>query len=181
MMGDVRLAEKVCLISAICIAPAVQGKVPQILKELTELWGPISEMSPILLFNHTEYYKKEMGKDLSKFYCSFEQFIPPMEIVQIKHQSNKIEEKYSKKDKRQVNIDPGYIETPKLILATTKNFSHRIYLGDGIYGDVQLIWRGGRFIGNPWTYPDYLEKDTISFFTSVRNTYMKNKEPINCP
>ena len=111
-----------------------------------------------------------------EFYCYFKQHIGPMDIVLIKHQSNKIEEKYSSNGKRLVNIDPGYIETPKLILATTKNYSHRIYLGEGIYGDVQLIWRGGCYQANPWTYPDYLEKSSLDFFTQARNIYLKNKE-----
>ena len=173
-MGNLKIADNVCLISAVCYNKSID--VDKVLNEVTDLWGPISEKSDIFSFDHTNYYQKEMGENLFKFYCSFEHYIEPMSIVQIKHQSNLIEDKYSIVGKRQINIDPGYIETPKLILATTKNFSHRIYLGEGIYGDVQLIWRGGRFQGNPWTYPDYLEKSTLEFFTPVRNTYLKSKE-----
>ncbi|NIA31425.1 MAG: DUF4416 family protein, partial [Actinobacteria bacterium] len=99
----------------------------------------------------------------------------PMEIVSIKLKSNKIESFFSKDAKRSVNIDPGYIETPKLVLATTKNYGHRIYLGQGIYGDVQLYWRNGVFRTNPWTYPDYREMDTLNFLTKVRKKYLSQK------
>ena len=169
-MGLVRLADKVYLISAICYNADIN--INDILKEITDLWGPISVKGEDFEFTQTEYYQKEMGSNLVKFYCAFEQYIDPMRIVDIKHQSNNIEEKYTGPSGRNVNIDPGYIETPKLVLATTKNFSHRIYLGNGIYGDVQLIWRGGKFIGNPWTYPDYLTENALLFFTKIRRNYL---------
>ncbi|HNY92028.1 MAG TPA: DUF4416 family protein, partial [bacterium] len=75
--------------------------------------------------------------------------------------------------RRRVNLDPGYSEAAKLVLATTKNFGHRIYLGQGIYGDVQLFWRKGRFQSNPWTYPDYLEAKSLEFFSALRQDYLK--------
>ena len=172
-MGLVRLADKVCLISAICYNADIN--IDDIIKEITNLWGPISVIGDDFKFTHTVYYQKEMGPNLVKFYCAFQEHIDPMKIVNIKHQSNDIEEKYAGAKGRNVNIDPGYIETPKLVLATTKNFSHRLYLGKGIYGDVQLIWRGGKFIGNPWTYPDYLTENALLFFTKIRSNYLKKE------
>lgn len=170
-MGLVRKPADVCLIAAVCYAPDIS--IGQLFDELEGLWGSISKVSDTIDFSHTNYYESEMGKHLSKCYLAFENLIEPMQIVDTKHQSNQLEHKYAIDSRRKINIDPGYIEAPKLVLATTKNFAHRIYLGKGIYGDVQLIWRGGRFMGNPWTYPDYLDARTLAFFTGVRTDYMK--------
>ena len=73
---------------------------------------------------------------------------------------------------RTVNIDPGYIDRMKLVLATTKDSSHRVYLGQGIYADVELIYRSGSFVCLEWTYPDYREKFAIEFFNTVRDAYL---------
>jgi hypothetical protein len=143
------------------------------IQALEDLYGTASNKSAIITFDHTEYYKQEMGSPLYKFLVSFDKPVDAMEIVGIKHQTNKIEEHFSISGKRQVNLDPGYMEAAKLILATTKNFSHRIYLGQGIYGDVQLFWRQGKFTANPWTYPDYLEKTTLDFLTQLRTRYLE--------
>ena len=173
IMGILRIAEKVCLISAVCYQKDVH--LDDVLQKMTETFGTIDEKSDLFTFTHTQYYLKEMGKELFKFFCSFKALIDPMEIVSIKLESNRIENFFSKDTKRSVNIDPGYIETPKLVLATTKNYGHRIYLGQGIYGDVQLYWRNGAFRTNPWTYPDYREMDTVNFFTKVRKNYLSQK------
>ncbi len=169
-MGIPRVAEKVCLISAVCYQKDVQ--LDDVLQKMTNSFGQIDEKSETFLFTHTQYYLKEMGADLFKFFCSFKMFIDPMKIVAVKLESNTIENSFRKNGKRTINIDPGYIETPKLVLATTKNYGHRIYLGQGIYGDVQMFWRNGDFKTNPWTYPDYQEEKTREFFSKIRKKYL---------
>ncbi|MBN2411891.1 DUF4416 family protein [candidate division KSB1 bacterium] len=170
-MGRIKLPQKVLLISAFCYNN--EADVNNSLTEMIELYGPVKSRIKPFAFTHTQYYCDEMGENLFKFYCTFEQHIEPMEIVDIKLQTNDIEEKYSKEGKRNVNIDPGYIEVPKLVLATTKNYGHRIYLGKGIYGDVQLYWSRGTFQANPWTYPDYTEPQNFDFFVNARKEYFK--------
>jgi hypothetical protein len=140
---------------------------------LTEKFGAVDTLSAIYDFNYTQYYTKEMGIDLKKQLLGFERLIRPERLPEIKLMTNEIEEKFSKENKRQVNIDPGYLAAEKVVLATTKNFDHRIYLGKGIYGDVHLRYRGNKFRFNEWTYPDYREMIVIDFFARLRKKYMK--------
>jgi len=143
-----------------------------------ENYGPVGDRPEIITFQYTAYYEQEMGPSLKKAYYYFTNFIQPADLPDIKLLTNSIEEKLSTGGRRSVNIDPGYIEVPKLILATTKNFSHRVYIGKGIYGDVQLIWQRGAFQPNPWTYPDYKEEKIRRYFAQIRNNYFKRiKEP----
>ncbi len=170
-MGAIKKPKDVCLIAALCYNKPELKEAS--LKILQKKYGAVEYITAPVLFSHTAYYAEEMGASLEKIYFSFEKLVDPEQLPDIKLFANSIEEKFSTKGKRNVNIDPGYIETPKLVLATTKNFSHRIYLGKGIYGDVQLFWRNGRFNANPWTYPDYKETDTRLFFEKVRNAYFQ--------
>jgi hypothetical protein len=167
-MGKIKDIEDVILVTAILADE--QETAESALVKITERIGPIQEKSKVYPFKHTGYYSKEMGNQLIKFFVSFQHTIDPISIVDIKIFTNKIEDLFKNSfQNRKVNIDPGYIELPKLVLATTKNYAHRIYLGKGIYGDVQLYWRNGGFQTFPWTYPDYQDKPSIKFFTQVRN------------
>ncbi len=170
-MGDVRLVQKVLLIAAFCYNNETDMR--QALQQMTSRYGAVKSAGNPFPFHHTRYYQDEMGENLNKFYCSFENLIDPMDIVNIKLTSNEIEKEFCSHSKRNVNIDPGYIEVPKLVLATTKNYGHRIYLGKGIYGDVQLVWRQGSFQANPWTYPDYMQPENLLFFINERNNYFQ--------
>ena len=168
-MGAAAKPKPVCLIAAICYSNETLKQ--RSIDCLEKKYGAIDfELAPVL-FSYTNYYAKEMGASLKKIYISFCTPIDPGILPSIKHFTNSIESEYAESGSRTVNIDPGYIETPKLILATTKNFSHRIYIGDSIYGDVQLIWQNGRFNVNPWTYPDYADDKVRHFFENVRNNY----------
>jgi hypothetical protein len=156
----------VILVSAVCFASEALHE--RALARMTASWGPELMRSADFAFDFSDYYRAEMGSDLRKTFHAFETSIDPVQIVEIKHRSNEIEIRLSSSGKRKVNIDPGYLEAAKLVLASTKNYSHRIYLAGGIYGDVQLVWRRGRFQGQPWTYPDYLQPLALDFFTRVR-------------
>jgi hypothetical protein len=169
-MGRPKIPSKVCLICAVCYH---SKKVLDIATEmLIKKFGPIEHTSDLLTFTYTDYYSDEMGKDLKKLFYSFAKLIDSENIVAVKLATNQIEMKLSQSGRRTVNLDPGYLEAAKLILATTKNFSHRIYLGKGIYGDVQLYYRKGRFQTNEWTYPDYKEDKSIAFFNKIRAEYL---------
>lgn len=172
-MGTPRILDNVILISAICAID--KNKLIQTLRQMTTAFGAVRYHSDMFQFNHTTYYSKEMGPDLVKQFFAFEHPIDPTRLVDIKLYTNEIEDQSRKPTGRSVNIDPAYMELPKLVVATTKNFSHRIYLGKGIYGDVQLYWRGGKFAGNPWTFPDYKQPSILNFFTLVRNHLAKGE------
>jgi hypothetical protein len=168
-MGEIHLPKKVCLICAVLYHQ--EGDRDVVFGELQKQFGAVSHVSETLLFNHTTYYTKEMGDDLKKVYLSFARWIDADELSTIKLFTNSVEQSHCENGKRKVNIDPGYIELPKLVLASTKNFSHRIYISKGIYGDVQLCWRHGGFQSNPWTYEDYKDEIVMTFFERIRQEY----------
>lgn len=140
---------------------------------LSEKFGAIDYVSPIFDFNFTDYYQKEIGVKLKRCFFSFAKLISPEQLSRIKLITNKIEKRYSKDGKRSLNIDPGYITSSKLILATTKDYCHRIYLGKGIFAEVTLRFKEKSFIPGEWTYPDYKTKDYIEAFNRIREIYMQ--------
>ncbi|MFP4416063.1 MAG: DUF4416 family protein [Chitinivibrionales bacterium] len=119
-------------------------------------------------FDYSQYYVPEMGSPLQKQYMTFERPVDRDQLPSIKITTNELEQIYAISGKRIVNLDPGYITTDKLVLATTKDFYHRIYLGEGIYGEVTLHFRRGRFRHFSWTYPDYRDEKLLALLTRGR-------------
>jgi len=160
---------KVKLISAVMLAKEIDASSVE--KNLIKKFGEIDLKSHLFNFSHTDYYEKEMGKYLRKYFVSFKELFPIENIYRVKIKTGKIEKKFSKKGLRCVNLDPGYIELSKLVLFSTKNYSHRIYLKKGIFAEVTLIYKDKNFNILPWTYPDYRENLAIEFFFRVRQKY----------
>jgi hypothetical protein len=123
-------------------------------------------------FDYTDYYRAEMGENLIRRFLGMEKLIDPEMLPDIKRDSNVIEERCSTESRRRVNIDPGYISKTNLILGTGKNFTHRIYLRDGIYADLTLIYQGKRFCELPWTYPDYAAEQQKQMMKKIREKYL---------
>jgi hypothetical protein len=139
---------------------------------LKNKFGDIDTKSEIIDFNFSNYYNKEFGNNLKRTWVSFDNLILTDFITNIKKSTNLIENNSSKKNKRQINIDPGYITTANIVLVTTKDYSHRIYINNGIYGEVSLIYNNG-YIKLPWTYPDYSSNVALNFFLCVRKIFIK--------
>ncbi len=129
--------------------------------------------SPAIDFTFTKYYNKEMGEKLKRQWISFEKLILPDTLADIKIETNNIEDSFAKNKNRIVNIDPGYITPANVILASTKDFSHRIYLSKGIYAEVTTIYRKEGFTKLPWTYPDYLCSTATEFILKARQCLLK--------
>ena len=146
---------------------------------LAEKFGAIDMVSSWFPFDLTEYYRHEMGAPLFRRVLTFKELIDQSALSEIKIQTNTIEEKHVKKGKRRVNIDPGYMIHERFVLATGKNFTHRIYIGRGIYADLTLIYQKGKFQRLPWTYPDYTEKKMLGFLKLVRDKYMADLRQAN--
>jgi hypothetical protein len=141
---------------------------------LTKRFGPVDTFSPVLVFDQTDYYEKEMGPELKRRFLSFSRLVPAHRLPSIKVFANKLEKKLSPGKKgRWVNLDPGYITPSKLVLATTKNFSHRLYIKDGIFEEVTLRFEERSFRPFPWTYPDYRTQPYLDFFGAVRERYLE--------
>ena len=139
--------------------------------ELSAGFGAVDMISAWLPFNYTSYYESEMGAPLYRRLLAYKKLIDQEELPEIKLSTNRLEQTCSQNDQRRVNIDPGYLLYERFVLASGKNFSHRIYIGRGIYADLTLIYRRGRFEKLPWTYPDYADEPMQDFLTRVRNKY----------
>jgi len=158
------------LICAVMFSPAAD--LNKAIADLENHFGKIDHNSPVYEFNFTEYYNDEMGEGLRKQFLSFERLVMPDQLSDIKNFTNNIEIQYSVNSKRTVNLDPGYLEESKLILASTKNYSHRIYLKDGIWAELTLSYAGGKFVTLPWTYPDYQTELAVDFLKNARDIYI---------
>ncbi len=137
-----------------------------------EAWGPVALASERFDHRETDYYEASMGPDLQKCFFAFESLIDPAELVSCKETSNQWERDYQQLGKhaemRPLNLDPGYLTEAKLVLATTKDRDHRIYLDRGIFAEVTLHFQRGSWQSRPWTYPDYQRADYHEFFTRCR-------------
>jgi hypothetical protein len=144
-------------------------------RQLEATYGRIDQETVVLPFVATRFYEHEMGPALQRLFWSFEGLIAADTLARIKHETNAIERTYALAGehgwRRQVNLDPGYVDLAKLVLATTKDRQHRLYLGRGIYAEVTLRYTGGRFVPWEWTYPDYRTPDYLAFFDAVRRRY----------
>jgi hypothetical protein len=153
--------------------------------ELADRFGAIDMISRWFPFDYTTYYEPEMGAPLSRRMVVFKQLIEQEDLPGIKRVTNEIEKGHAGGSRRQVNIDPGYLLLERFVLATGKNFTHRIYLNAGIYADLTLIYTKGNFQTLPWTYPDYAGDNMIGFLREVRKKYtidlksVAKREPVS--
>lgn len=117
------------------------------------------------------YYSKEMGEEplLSRFFCLTSGTFPREFLLSTKLQSLIWEEDWSDSSKRMVNVDIGFLTLENFILSTTKNYSHRVFLGQDIYADLTYHFHQGELQTFPWTYPDYVDAEKKEFFTWGRN------------
>ena len=135
------------------------------------------------LFDHreTNYYDATMGTELKKTFFAFDRLVDPADLVEWKETSNQWEVDYQRlgqhAEPRPLNLDPGYLTEAKLILASTKDRDHRIYLSRGIYAENTLFFHHGAWQPRPWTYPDYRRADYHQFFVrcreNLRQRYME--------
>jgi len=176
-MGKAKIPQQVKLVIGML---AKNKKLFDIVEEFfVKEFGPIDYISSLIPFKYTDYYKKEIGHPLNRKFVSFKERISPERLPQIKLTTNSLENDLSIKKngglKRRVNIDPGYLSDSKFVLATTKDYCHRLYLRDGIYGEVTLMWRKASFQPTDWTYPDYRTKEYIDTLNAIRNIYMEKR------
>ena len=171
-MSEIKPTAKVKLIGSI-FSPE-DNVIMEAIKDLESYFGAIDWSSEKLIFDRTQYYKKEMGWPLFRRFISFSRLIPPEYIVDAKLITNQIECTFISGNNRKVNIDPGYVSLERLVLATGKNYTHRIYLKDGIYADLTLVFHAGSFRILDWTYPDYADEKVIECFNGIREDYLQH-------
>jgi hypothetical protein len=142
-----------------------------VLPLLEEKFGSIDIISPWFEFDYTDYYYKEMGSPLFRRVVVFKELIEQESLASIKETTNQLETMWKTDEKRSLNIDPGYLVPSRFILATGKDYSHRVYIGKGIYADLTLIYKKGGFQKLEWTYPDYAGDAIKGFLETVRAKY----------
>jgi hypothetical protein len=163
-------------------------------KAVSAKFGKIDLTSEVWPFTQTDYYRDETGPNILRQFVSIERLIDPGRLAKIKHSTNKMEQKLACSESlniggalstssgqaspalrlpRPINLDPGFIEPSKLVLATTKNYSHRIYIGHKMFAEVTLIYEKGAWRDFDWTYPDYRQPGYHDFFTKVRTRLLE--------
>ncbi len=165
-MGTIRKPQEVKLFTGVIAVSREAAE--KALREMQQKFGDIDVRSPEINFDFTEYYSPEMGRGLLRQWVSFDRLIDPSEIAAIKIATNQIEEKFSLLGKREVNLDPGYVTPAKVVLASSKDYSHRIYISGGIYAELTLMYRKNKFVSLEWTYPDYKSEVAVKFFNEIR-------------
>lgn len=147
--------------------------------------GPEWLVSPMFDFEETKFYETDMGSGLKKQLLVYEQDFDPAQLADLKIASNQLEREFQLESRfpesRALNIDPGYLSEAKLVLATTKDRDHRIYLRDGIYAEVTLYYLRSGWQFSRWSYPDYRRTDYQTFLTQARNklrSRIQNSRPV---
>ena len=145
------------------------------MEDLSSIFGKPDYVSEKFPFDFTDYYTREMGKPLFRHFVTFGRLIAMASLPDIKQFTNQLEERYADlAGNRPINIDPGYICLEHVILATTKGYTHRPYLRDGIYADLTFIYRDKSFQPLEWTYPDYRQEAVIRLFNRLRKRYQED-------
>jgi hypothetical protein len=145
---------------------------PDIREELAPVFGECDFVSDLLDFSHTAYYDAEMGRPLLRRILAFRDLVAQERLADLKLETVRLEQARSRPDgSRRVNLDPGLLTQERLVLATGKNFPHRIYLGRGIYADLTLVYTRSGWRNQPWTFPDYATPAMHELFFGLRERY----------
>jgi hypothetical protein len=147
--------------------------------DLCNRHGEMDFRSASLPFEYTDYYEEEMGRPLYRLFVSFQRLIRSEDLREIKLHAGELEAKYcTSEGKRRLNLDPGYVTGPAFILATSKNYAHRIHLGNGVFAQQELLFEKKRVRTLDWTYPDYRAVEYQDVLQRIRRTYLQQlREP----
>ena len=179
-MGSVHRPAAVKLFCALLLAPSVSSV--EVEEVLQRHFGTIILRSQPLPFTQTTYYTSEMGGALTRLFLAFAPLIPMGDLATIKHTTNALEATWATPaGQRRVNVDPGYLDLAKVVLATTKDHAHRVYIGAGLFAEVTLRYRQKTFQPWEWTYPDYRLPATHDFFSQLRDLYKAQLRHFSAP
>lgn len=154
-----------------------EGYFSETREKLKASFGEIVFESPALAWDYSEYYKEELGSPITRTFIFFRDMINPEALADVKLFTNDLELQFSSRGKRNINLDPGYLTPYQVVLSSTKNYAHRIYLGKGIYAEVTLIHRDGRYCPHLFTYRDYASDEYIQLFERARSFLKELTQP----
>ncbi|MFO7717865.1 MAG: DUF4416 family protein [Thermodesulfobacteriota bacterium] len=150
---------------------------PHVGRQLAETFGPVHDFGERLLFTHTDYYNAELGTPLYRRLLYAETLYPQDRLAEAKLQTNAIEDSWrDTQGRRRINLDPGLLSLERLVLATGKGFTHRIYLQEGIWADLTLIYQKGAWRSFSWTFADYAEPTLQAWLTRLREYYKQRRK-----
>ncbi len=186
-MAEIHQPKPVKLIAGLLAAKSQW--LDEAVARLIRHYGPVDITTPDMPFDFTHYYDRQMGENLLRRFVAFERPVDPSTLRHIKLQTNELEAELAAllvtdnnpAAPRPVNIDPGYVAPSKLILASAKDFAHRIYLGSGIYAEVTLQYVGGVWKALPFTFPDYASGRYHDFLTAARERLMEQLKVLPPP
>lgn len=142
-----------------------------VVKTVEHTFGTVDWTSPSVLFDHTDYYEEEMGKDLKRFFLSLHEVHPPSYLVTLKLRTDRLEKERAREGRRNVNLDPGYLDYTKVVLASGKPGGWKIYLDSGVYADMTLYYEKGSFLRFGWTFPDFRAGAYDRYLLKIRSLY----------
>ena len=171
-MGEINEPKPVLLL--IAVSSRYEKALAWSEQQAVVAYGPVRLKSEAFDFTETDYYTETMGTELKKQFLVFDQLIDPGTLPKIKHQTNSLEQQYAEQhghpESRPLNLDPGYLTLAKLVLASTKDHSHRVYMAEGIFAEITLNYHKRGWQRSEWTYPDYQREDFQAFFSECRQT-----------
>lgn len=176
-MGRVHPPMRVIYFCAILHAPSISQAAVETVLEAH--FGPIILRSAAVPFVQTNYYEREMGSGLTRAYLGFAPLRHMSDLAAVKHATNQLETQWAVGNCRLVNLDPGYLDHAKVVLVTTKDYSHRLYLGGGMYAEVTLQYRNRSYQPWEWTYPDYRQPVALNFFNQLREVYKTQLQAVS--
>ena len=178
-MGRIRTPERVKFFCGVLHADGEDW--PALRDALSGRFGELESCSGAIPFEFTDYYRQELGEHVWRRFVALRELGDPARLADLKLGANRLEGELAAASltglPRPVNLDPGYLESSKLVLASTKNFAHRVYLRDGGWGEVTLCFRGGRWEAFPWTFADYRSEAYQSYFLGLRECYRRQLRP----
>ncbi len=180
-MGKTRPVQPVKLF--VGVLTSLPGIMPEVEKRLSGLLGRVDHRSEPIPFDSTHYYDEEMGIPICRSFFGISGLILPDEIADVKARTNRLEAALAAdftQVARPANLDPGYLEQSKIVLVSTKNYYHRVYLAQGMYAEVTLHFEDGRWKTLPWTFPDFRNGRYDAFFTNLRNVYRRQLLELHC-
>jgi Domain of unknown function (DUF4416) len=170
-MGRIRSPEPALLfIGTLYSDPGISDRSRELIEKN---FGEVLFSSHSLPWDYSAYYKEELGSPLFRQFIFFNNLIDPGTLADAKLKTNEIEDMFSSEGRRRINLDPGYLTPARIVLASTKDYAHRIYLGKGIYGEVTLIFKDGIYSPHLYTYRDYQDKQYVEIFMNARELLRK--------
>jgi hypothetical protein len=166
-------APKVKLILAVMLPES--ESIPHSCEVLEEVFGAAEAVSDPFVFLFSDYYRQEMGPGLRKFLVAVEPLFEASDMVRLKQKATQVEDRHrnDQSGNRRLNIDPGFLTASQFILTSRKDAAHRIFLADGVFAEISLLFSHGRYRPLAWTYPDYRLELIAGFLRKVRGRYLR--------